>query len=109
MIGGSRHDRECVGSVVAREIDEALPHGGGRTGVVRGAGDVFKGEIVRLPFHRFREPLPTPNICGNCAEHRARRTCENGGTERTLHALCGMILLTVSHLMCKNYGDFVLV
>ena len=109
MIGGTGHDGDDIGGVVAVHVDDALPYRCRCSWVVRRARDVVKGEVICLPLHRFGESLSAPYIGGDCTEHRTRRTRKNRGTERTLHALCGVILLPVPHLMGEDNGDLILV
>ena len=109
MIGGTGHDGDDIGGVVAVHVDDTLPYRRRCPRVIGGTRDVVKGKVICLPLHRLRESLSAPYIGGNCTEHRTRCTRKNRGTERTLHTLCGVILLSMSHLMGEDNGDLILV
>ena len=109
MIGGTGHDGDDIGGVVAVHVDDALPYRCRCSRVVRRARDVVKGEVICLPLHRFGESLSAPYIGSDCTEHRTRCTCKNCGTKRTLHAFGGVILLPMPHLMGEDNGDLILV
>ena len=109
MIGGTGHDGDDIGGVVAVHVDDTLPYRRRCPRVIGGTRDVVKGKVICLPLHWFGETLTVPYIGGNCTEHRTRCTRKNRGTERTLHTLCGVILLSMPHLMGEDNGDFILV
>ena len=70
---------------------------------------ILKSKIVRFPFHRFCESLSAPNVRSDGSEYCARCAGKDGGTEGALHPFRGMILLSVTHLVCEDDGNLVLV
>ena len=91
-------------------VNDALPDGCRRAGIIVGMRDVLERKRIRLLFLRLRDALVVPSVRREIAENRAaRRYREHCWADGALRADGWMILLSMPHLVAEHDSDLIVV